>query len=67
MDVFVAPARGEWERKAYEDWLIENGFNPITLESKPQHINKPLILCGGADIGKNLVRDSLEFAWIKAR
>jgi gamma-glutamyl-gamma-aminobutyrate hydrolase PuuD len=66
MDVFVAPARGEWERKAYEDWLIENGFNPITLEPKPQHINKPLILCGGADIGKNLVRDSLEFAWIES-
>jgi GMP synthase-like glutamine amidotransferase len=66
MQVFIAPPKGERELEMYKIWLTANGFEPIVLERRIQHIHKPLILCGGADLGKNIQRDSLEFGWIES-
>ena len=65
MEVLLAPPKGNIELKSYLEWLSSYGFTPIILEPKIQQIYLPLILCGGADIGKNLTRDSLEYHWIQ--
>jgi putative glutamine amidotransferase len=64
MEVYLAPPKGVKELETYQQWLTNNGFTPILLE-QIQQIDKPLILCGGADIGKNLKRDSIEYWWIE--
>jgi putative glutamine amidotransferase len=50
----------------YREWLTEHGFNPYFLGSECKNIDAPLILCGGADIGKNPIRDARETEWIKS-
>ena len=64
--VLVAPPYGELEKQMYCEWLIENGFKPYFLGTECKDIDAPLILCGGADIGKNPIRDSRETEWIRS-
>ena len=64
--VLVAPPYGELEKQMYRDWLVENGFKPYFLGTECKNIDAPLILCGGADIGKNPKRDARELEWIKS-
>lgn len=64
MKVHVAPPKGKLEKVQYEAWLITNGFEPIWLNKRHRKIKHPLILCGGADIGKDSERDLLEIKWI---
>jgi CTP synthase (UTP-ammonia lyase) len=65
MKVYVAPPKCTLEKVAFKEWLESNGFEPIWLDLKFKNINGPLILCGGADIGKRPDRDANEFKWIK--
>ena len=65
MKVYVAPPKGEIEKKTYISWLESAGYEPIILDLRYKKINAPLILCGGADIGKNPERDQSELNWIK--
>lgn len=65
MEVYLAPPKGAKELETYLQWLDSNGFTPIILE-RIQQVDKPLILCGGADIGKNIQRDGLEYLWIES-
>ena len=65
MKVLVAPPKGKLEKVQYEAWLITNGLEPVWLTARNKKINKPLILCGGADIGKDVRRDKLEYQWIE--
>lgn len=65
MKVFVAPPKGEIEGRAYIDWIISKGFEPVMIDLRYKKIDAPLMLCGGADIGKNVERDIREFNWIK--
>jgi putative glutamine amidotransferase len=62
--VLVAPPVGELEKQMYKDWLTEYGFKPYFLGTECKNIDAPLILCGGADIGKNPIRDNRELEWI---
>lgn len=64
MKVFLAPPKGPKELVAFIDWLTHHGFEPITLQSNTP-INGPLILAGGADIGKDTSRDINELRWIQ--
>ena len=64
--VLVAPPYGELEMQMYKEWLVENGFKPYFLGTECLNIDAPLILCGGADIGKNPKRDAREIGWIKS-
>lgn len=63
--VLVAPPRGNKELDSYISWLNKEGFKPKVLQENSQVIYAPLILCGGADIGKNPSRDSRELEWIR--
>jgi len=63
--VQVAPPKGDLELITYIEWLEKEGFDPDILNENTQIIYAPLILCGGADIGKNPKRDLLEFKWIE--
>jgi len=64
--ILVAPPYGELEKQMFKDWLVENGFKPYFLGVECLTIDAPLVLCGGADIGKNPNRDARELAWIKS-
>lgn len=64
--ILVAPPVGELERQMFKDWLTEYGFKPYFLGVECSNVDAPLILCGGADIGKNPNRDAREFGWIKS-
>ena len=64
MKVHVAPPKGKLEKVQYEAWLITNGFEPVFLTKRHKTIKHPLILCGGADIGKDVERDEFEIEWI---
>lgn len=64
--VLVAPPYGELEKQMYKDWLLEHGFKPYFLGTECRNIDAPLILCGGADIGKNPKRDAREIQWIES-
>ena len=64
--VLVAPPVGELEKQMYKDWLLEHGFKPYFLGNECKNIDAPLILCGGADIGKNPIRDAREIEWISS-
>lgn len=63
MKVYLAPPKGASEKVAFIEWLTGNGFRPEVLDSQP--IQGPLILAGGADIGKDKDRDIREFRWIQ--
>lgn len=65
MKVFVAPPKGELEGRAYIDWIISKGYEPVMIDLRYKRIDAPLILCGGADIGINIERDTRELNWIK--
>tara|TARA_B110000259_G_scaffold38212_1_gene43560 strand:- start:2118 stop:2720 length:603 start_codon:yes stop_codon:yes gene_type:complete len=65
MKVYVAPPKGEIEKKTYISWLESAGYEPTILDLRYKKIDAPLILCGGADIGKNPERDQSELNWIK--
>ena len=65
MKVLVAPPKGKLEKVSYESWLITNGIQFKWLTKRNTKIDRPLILCGGADIGKDVDRDALEFHWIE--
>jgi len=64
MKVHFAPPRGKLEKPQYEAWLTTNGFEPVWLNKRSKASKYPLILCGGADIGKDVERDLLEMKWI---
>lgn len=61
--VYVAPPRGKQEKKEYIKWLDHYGIEHVFLDLRKK-IRGPLILCGGADIGKDTERDANEFKWI---
>jgi len=65
LKIFVAPPRGVIEKQTYIDWLQSNGREPVFLDLRYKKIDAPLLLCGGADIGKDPERDQKEFNWIK--
>jgi len=65
MKVYVAPPKGELEKIKYKEWLESNDFELVWLDLRFKNIDGPLILCGGADIGKRPDRDTNEFNWIK--
>ena len=65
MKVLVAPPKGKLEKVQYEAWLTTNGIQFKWLTKRDTKIDRPLILCVGADIGKDVDRDALEFYWIE--
>ena len=64
MDLYIAPPRGIKEKESYLAWVTGLGFTPIWLDLR-RKVKGPLLLCGGADIGKDLERDQREYIWIK--
>ena len=64
MKVYVAPPRGKLEKIAYQQWLEHYGHTPVWLDLR-RKVTGPLILCGGADIGKDPERDAKEYVWIQ--
>ncbi|MDC0008776.1 gamma-glutamyl-gamma-aminobutyrate hydrolase family protein [bacterium] len=65
MKIYVAPPKGKIEKETYINWITSLGFNPTILDMRFKKLDGPLLLCGGADIGKNPERDEKEFKWIK--
>lgn len=65
MKIFVAPPHGKIEKITYLDWIKSKGFEPVMLDMRFKNIDAPLLLCGGADIGKRPERDNNELHWIK--
>ena len=65
MKIFVAPPKGEIEGQKYIDLVKSSGHEPVILDLRYKNITGPLLLCGGADIGKNKERDKRELNWIK--
>lgn len=65
MKIFVAPPKGDIEKQTYMNWIRSKGFDPIQLDMRYKNLDAPLLLCGGADIGKNTERDQRELYWIK--
>lgn len=63
--VLLAPPKGKLELESYITWLNQEGFDVDVLSEDAQVIYAPLILAGGADIGKNQERDTRELKWIK--
>jgi putative glutamine amidotransferase len=64
MIVYVAPPRGKLEKIAYTKWLEHYGHEIVWLDLR-RKVKGPLILCGGADIGKDPDRDLKEVIWIQ--
>lgn len=64
MVIYVAPPRGKGEREAIQKWLTYFNYEIVWLDLR-RKVKGPLLLCGGADIGKDEERDSREFIWIK--
>jgi len=64
MEIYVAPPRGKKEKEACLSWLNHFGHEVIWLDLR-RKVKGPLLLCGGADIGKDPERDEKEFIWIK--
>lgn len=64
MELYIAPPRGKLEKESYLNWATGLGFTPIWLDLR-RKVKGPLLLCGGADIGKDLERDKREYVWIK--
>ena len=64
MIIYVAPPRGKKEKATCLSWLNHFGHEVIWLDLR-RKVKGPLLLCGGADIGKDPERDEKEFIWIK--
>lgn len=64
MKIYVAPARGKSEKIYFEAWLQNYGFEFEILDQDKQ-VAGPLLLCGGADLGKDPKRDCREYGWIR--
>lgn len=64
MKIYVAPPKGELEKQTYINWLESFGFEPVFLDLRFKKMKGPLLLCGGADIGKRPERDEKEMLWI---
>jgi gamma-glutamyl-gamma-aminobutyrate hydrolase PuuD len=64
MIIYVAPPRGKKEKETCLSWLNHFGHEVIWLDLR-RKVKGPLLLCGGADIGKDPERDEKEFIWIK--
>jgi|TARA_B110000908_G_scaffold9460_1_gene11517 putative glutamine amidotransferase len=64
MKIYTAPPRGVKEKASYLAWLTHLGHEPIWLDLR-RKVKGPLLLCGGADLGKDPDRDSKEYVWIK--
>ena len=64
MIIYVAPPQGKGEKEAIQNWLVSFGHEIIWLDLR-RKVKGPLLLCGGADIGKDKERDSRELKWIK--
>lgn len=64
MTIYVAPPRGIKEKEAIRLWLSHYNHEIIWLDLR-RKVKGPLLLCGGADIGKDEERDAKEFIWIK--
>lgn len=65
MKIFVAPPKGLKEKELYINWIKSEGFDPTILDLRYKNLDAPLLLCGGADIGKNPERDKKELYWIE--
>lgn len=63
MKIYIAPARGKFEKIYFESWLQNYGFEFEILD-QTKRVAGPLLLCGGADLGKDLKRDCREYGWI---
>ena len=59
MEIYVAPPRGKKEKEACLFWLNHFGHEVIWLDLR-RKVKGPLLLCGGADIGKDPERDKKE-------
>ena len=64
MTIYVAPPRGIKEKESIRLWLSHYNHEIIWLDLR-RKVKGPLLLCGGADIGKDEERDAREFVWIK--
>ena len=64
MTIYVAPPRGIKEKEEIYAWLSHYNHEIIWLDLR-RKVKGPLLLCGGADIGKDEERDSRESIWIK--
>jgi gamma-glutamyl-gamma-aminobutyrate hydrolase PuuD len=64
MKIYVAPPRGKLEKESFANWLNYYELEWEWLDLR-KRIKGPLLLCGGADIGKDPERDEKEFIWIK--
>jgi gamma-glutamyl-gamma-aminobutyrate hydrolase PuuD len=61
--VYLAPPKSEAELGYYVTWLSKTDHS-ITILRNVEDLNGPLILAGGADIGKNPERDAFEYSLI---
>jgi len=64
MIIYVAPPRGIQEKQDCFNWLTHYGHEVVWLDLR-RKVKGPLLLCGGADIGKDQERDDREDIWIK--
>ena len=64
MKIYVAPPKGKLEKIAFPDSLIHFQHEPVWM-NLTRKVKGPLLLCGGADLGKDPDRDSREYLWIK--
>jgi len=64
MIIYVAPPRGIQEKQDCFNWLTQYGHEVVWLDLR-RKVKGPLLLCGGADIGKDQERDDREKIWIK--
>lgn len=64
MIIYVAPPRGIQEKQDCFNWLTHYGHEVVWLDLR-RKVKGPLLLCGGADIGKDQERDDREKIWIK--
>lgn len=64
MIIYVAPPRGIQEKQDCFNWLTHYGYEVVWLDLR-RKVKGPLLLCGGADIGKDQERDDREKIWIK--
>lgn len=62
--ILIAPPKGAIELETYINWLKAYQVDFKILTEDIEDITQPLLLCGGADVGKNKNRDDMEFKWI---
>lgn len=64
MRILIAPTKNTTDLESYIKWVEHYGFTAQILKEDSE-IDAPLLLCGGADIGKNSQRDMIELEWIR--